>query len=114
MSAPATADWSELLRLARYLASRPRAVYDFPWQDEGFGVRASVDADFVGCLRARPITCGGVCVRGARTAKHWPTTQKTIALSSGEAELAGIVKGAAEGVGIVSVAVDIGFSAGPR
>eukprot|EP00969_Alexandrium_andersonii_P082804 3651326-Alexandrium_andersonii.AAC.1 len=39
MSAPATADWSALLRLARYLVVQPRAVYDFPWQDEGVGVR---------------------------------------------------------------------------
>eukprot|EP00969_Alexandrium_andersonii_P144694 6398356-Alexandrium_andersonii.AAC.1 len=46
--------------------------------------------------------------------KHWSTTQKTIALSSGEAELGGIVKGAAEGVGVVSIALGLGFSAGLR
>eukprot|EP00969_Alexandrium_andersonii_P050102 2199054-Alexandrium_andersonii.AAC.1 len=40
--------------------------------------------------------------------------QKTIALSSGEAEVAGIVKGAAEGMGIASIALDRGFSAGLR
>eukprot|EP00969_Alexandrium_andersonii_P070735 3122088-Alexandrium_andersonii.AAC.1 len=50
-------------------------------------------------------------MRGTHTVKHWSTTQKTIALSSGEAELAGIVKGAAEGMGIASIALDIGFSA---
>eukprot|EP00969_Alexandrium_andersonii_P100904 4451240-Alexandrium_andersonii.AAC.1 len=38
--------------------------------------------------------------------KHWSTTQKTIALSSGEAELAGIVKGAAEGLGRAAIAQD--------
>eukprot|EP00969_Alexandrium_andersonii_P133759 5915613-Alexandrium_andersonii.AAC.1 len=48
---------------------------------------------------------------GAHTIKHWSTTQKTIALSSGEAELAGIVKGAAEGTGLVSVARDLGIDA---
>eukprot|EP00969_Alexandrium_andersonii_P228242 10080134-Alexandrium_andersonii.AAC.1 len=36
---------------------------------------------------------------------------KTIALSSGEAELAGIVKGAAEGLGVVAVAQDLGLMA---
>eukprot|EP00969_Alexandrium_andersonii_P095713 4227668-Alexandrium_andersonii.AAC.1 len=46
--------------------------------------------------------------------KRWPTTQETIALSSGEAELAGIAKGAAEGMGIASIALDLGFSAGLR
>ena len=45
---------------------------------------------------------------GSHLIKHWSSTQKTIALSSGEAELAGIVKGAAEGIGLVSVARDLG------
>eukprot|EP00969_Alexandrium_andersonii_P167149 7387767-Alexandrium_andersonii.AAC.1 len=49
-------------------------------------------------------------MRGAHTIKHWSTTQKTIALSSGAAELAGVVKGVAEGVGIASIAMDLGFS----
>eukprot|EP00969_Alexandrium_andersonii_P171542 7582616-Alexandrium_andersonii.AAC.1 len=38
-------------------------------------------------------------------------TQKTIALSSGEAELAGIAKVAAEGLGLMAIARDLGFSA---
>ena len=41
--------------------------------------------------------------------KHWSATQKTIALSSGKAELAGIVKGAAEDLGVMSVAADLGI-----
>ena len=49
---------------------------------------------------------------GARLIKHWSATHKTIALISGEAELAGIVKGAAEGMGIVPVALDLGVTAG--
>eukprot|EP00969_Alexandrium_andersonii_P030022 1309633-Alexandrium_andersonii.AAC.1 len=35
MSAPMREDWAALLRLARYLLRRPRAVYHFPWQDAG-------------------------------------------------------------------------------
>eukprot|EP00969_Alexandrium_andersonii_P144754 6401224-Alexandrium_andersonii.AAC.1 len=42
---------------------------------------------------------------------HWSATQKTSALSSGEAELAGIVKGAAEGLGLTAIAQDLGFTA---
>eukprot|EP00969_Alexandrium_andersonii_P174029 7693451-Alexandrium_andersonii.AAC.1 len=49
-------------------------------------------------------------MRGQHTIQHWPATQKTIALSSGEAELAGIVKGAAEGLGRVAIVHDLGFS----
>eukprot|EP00969_Alexandrium_andersonii_P285014 12599744-Alexandrium_andersonii.AAC.1 len=46
MSAPTTADWSVLLRLARYLALQPRAVDSSPWQDEGVAIRTFVDTDF--------------------------------------------------------------------
>eukprot|EP00969_Alexandrium_andersonii_P162384 7177384-Alexandrium_andersonii.AAC.1 len=46
-----------------------------------------------------------------RAIKRWSTTQKTIALSSGEAELAGIVKGAAEGLGLTAISQDLGFTA---
>eukprot|EP00969_Alexandrium_andersonii_P069404 3061577-Alexandrium_andersonii.AAC.1 len=45
---------------------------------------------------------------GTHVIKHWSSTQKTTAPSSGEAELAGTVKGAAEGMGFVSVAQDLG------
>eukprot|EP00969_Alexandrium_andersonii_P185922 8215078-Alexandrium_andersonii.AAC.1 len=34
----------------------------------------------------------------------------TIALSSGEADLAGVVKGAAEGPGLAAIAQDLGFA----
>ena len=46
-------------------------------------------------------------MRGSHLIKHWSTTQQTVALSSGEAELKGIVKGAAEGLGIQSVGRDL-------
>ena len=44
--------------------------------------------------------------------KHWATTQKNITLSSGEAELGGIVKGIAEGLGLKSLAADLGIAVG--
>ena len=40
--------------------------------------------------------------------KHWSTTQKAITLSSGEAELGGVVKAASEALGLQSVAEDLG------
>ena len=111
MSNPTTQDWAALERLVRYLAHRPRAVYCYPWQDAGLGFSVFVDTDFAGCILTRRSTSGGACMRGAHLIKHWSTTQKTIALSSGEAELAGIVKGAAEGLGLVAVARDLGLCA---
>ena len=51
-------------------------------------------------------------MRGEHVIKHWSSTQKVVALSSGEAELAGIVKGSAEGIGLQSVAADLGLDLG--
>ena len=41
--------------------------------------------------------------------KTWSTTQTLIALSSGEAELYGLVKAAPEGLGLQSLLADLGF-----
>ena len=49
-------------------------------------------------------------MRGTHCLKHWSSTQTTIALSSGEAELGGLCKGAANGIGLRSVARDLGIS----
>ena len=47
---------------------------------------------------------------GSHLVKHWSSTQKTVTLSSGEAELAGIVKGTAEALGLKSLAADLGLT----
>ena len=49
-------------------------------------------------------------MRSSHCLKHWSTTQPTIALSSGEAELGGLCKGAANGIGLRSVARDLGVT----
>ena len=46
---------------------------------------------------------------GQHLIKHWASTQKTVTLSSGEAELFGVVKGATESLGIRSLASDMGL-----
>ena len=56
------------------------------------------DTDFAGCPRTRRSTNGGCALRGAHLVKRWAVTQKALTLSSGEAELGGVVKGAAEGL----------------
>ena len=45
---------------------------------------------------------------GEHTIKTWSTTQAVIALSSGEAEYYGIVKGASAGLGVRSIMGDLG------
>ena len=66
-----------------------------------------VDTDFAGCLVTRKSTSGGCAMVGRHLVKHWSSTQKVVTLSSGEAELAGIVKGSAEGLGLKSLAEDL-------
>ena len=41
--------------------------------------------------------------------RHWSSTQTTIALSSGEAELGGMAKGISHGLGLRSIASDLGI-----
>ena len=47
---------------------------------------------------------------GSCLLKHWASTQKAITLSSGEAELGGVVRGTCEGLGLVSLAKDLGVA----
>ena len=68
-----------------------------------------VDTDFGGCHVTRRSTSGGAMMHGTHLIKHWSTTQSTVALSSAEAELTGICKGAAQGLGLQALAKDLGL-----
>ena len=109
MAAPRVCDLAALRRLARYLLGAPRMVYHFDWQDEA-DIDAYVDTDFAGCSATRRSTSGGMLCRGRHLLKHWSTTQKGVTLSSGEAELAGVVKGTGEALGLQSIAADLGLT----
>ena len=68
-----------------------------------------VDTDHAGCLRTRRSTNGGALMHGRHTIKTWASTQSVIALSSGEAEYYGVVKGASALLGALSMAKDLGL-----
>ena len=74
----------------------------------------NTDTDWAGCQRTRRSTSGGCIEWGGCTIKTWSTTQAVVALSSGEAELYGIVKGSAEGLGAQSLLKDLGIQARVR
>ena len=94
-AAPTLQSLSKLKKVIRYLKGVPRLVYRFPWQDQRDGdvLVLEVDTDFAGCRATRRSTSGGVALRGAHCLRHWSSTQPTVALSSGEAELGGNSKG---------------------
>ena len=109
MSCPQEADWGKLTRIARYLKTKPRAVQLFA-QEQGINeVTVFTDTDWAGCKRTRRSTTGGCVFLGNCLIKSWSQTQATIALSSAEAELYGIVKGSSEGLGMQSLLHDIGI-----
>ena len=47
---------------------------------------------------------------GTHVIKSWSTNQAVVALSSGEAEYYGMVKGASQGMGLKAIAVDLGVA----
>ena len=66
-------------------------------------------SDWAGDRRSRKSTSGGVASIDGAAIKHWSSTQRSVALSVGEAEYNAIVKGAAEGLGIQALARDLGI-----
>ena len=110
MSKPTKGSFKALVRLVRYLQGAPWLVYSFDWQKEEERLIVYTDTDYAGCLETRKSTSGGVAFRGRHFIKHWSATQKTVTLSSGEAELGGIVKAASEALGLRSISLDLGIA----
>ena len=100
MSDPTKLGVEALKRLGRYLVKRRRLVFLYPFQEEVECMEVYADTDHAGCLRTRKSTSGGCVMLGARMLKAWSSTQPTITLSSGEAELHGVVRASAAGPGM--------------
>ena len=111
MSEPTEADWMDLKRLCRYLKGRTRLVQHRAMEDPRPGViEMLVDSDWAGCPVTRRSTTGGVMIVHGMCIKSWSATQKVVARSSGEAELYAAVRGAAEGLGMRSMARELGWN----
>ena len=85
-------------------------VVNYGYQDFVKMMNVWVDIDYMGCRRARRSSAGAIAMLGNHPVKSWSTTQAIIALSSGEAEYYGIVKGSSVGMGIKSVLADLGVN----
>ena len=99
-----------LKRIARYLLLCPRAQYVYDFQDFQNELKVYSDSNWANCIATRKSTQGGAIVYGQHTVKTWSSTQGVIALSSGEAEYYGLVKGASCGLGAVSMYRDMGIT----
>ena len=109
MSAPTVNGWQGLKRLTRFLCGLPRLVYLFPWQSVD-AIDVYVDTDWAGCARTRKSTSGGCAMLGGHMIKSWSSTQPGVTLSSGEAELCGVIRGSGMGLGFQSLMADLGHS----
>ncbi len=107
MAQPNQASWNALKRLCRYLVGLPRLVFVYRWQTAS-AIDVYTDTDWAGCPRTRKSTSGGCIMVGAHTVKSWSSTQTSVALSSGEAEFNGVVRGSSAGLGYQSLMKDLG------
>ena len=81
----------------------------FPWENLSNEVIGYADIDWAGDKRTLKSTSGGVIHWGSHVLKTWSTSQSTLALSSGEAELYAMTKAATQVTGIISLAADFGI-----
>ena len=94
-----------LKSIACYLKSHPHVQLQYRYPEPPLNMEAIADTDFVG-KRTRKSTNGGCVMSGTHLMKSWATTQTVIAMSSGVAENYGVVKGACEAIGVVSLLQD--------
>merc|ERR1712074_57659 len=109
MAKPTVSNWESLKRLGRYLIDKTRTIAGFPYQQCPESIEVYVDTDHAGCLETRKSTSGGIIMHGCHGVKTWSATQQVIALSSGEAEYYGMVKGAGNAMGISGAFQDMGM-----
>jgi hypothetical protein len=110
MSAPTEGSWTKLKRLVRYLVGVPRLVTKYKWQDATSKLTIFSDANWAGDRQTRKSTSGGAVMIGDHWIKSWSKSQSTIALSSAESELYACIKASSEGLGIISMMMDFGFT----
>ena len=108
MARPRMGDWQLLKRIARYLVGAPRYEQRFRWQDRPSRLDIFTDSDWAGCQGTCRSTSGGVSRWGGHVLKTWSSTQATVALSSAEAELYALTKGAAQALGLMMLLADLG------
>ena len=94
--------------LFRSLKSKPRVVTKFGFCRREAKIFGCSDSDWAGCRRTARSTTGGIIRYCGHYIKSWSSTQKSITLSSGEAELVAAVKMCTEILGVVQLLADWG------
>lgn len=108
MANPTNHHLKKLKHLARYLIGVPEVVIKYCWRYTPDVLNIYVDSDWAGCAETRKSTSGGIVCMGNACVMSMSTSQKVVALSSGEAELYALVQGASRALGLQSVLADLG------
>ncbi len=111
MSTPKECHWKQLKRVVRYLLHRPVVAVHFGWQRWPKRICVFTDSDWAGDRASRKSTSGGAMTAGVHLIRSWSKDQSVLAMSSGEAELYAANYGAAQALGLQSMARDIGMTA---
>ena len=109
-SGPREGEMTSLKRFGRYLIGRERMIAGFRYQGEVNETTIWTDSDYAGCKETRKSTSGGLVMIGNYVIKTWRSiNHAVVALSSGEAEYYGIVKGASVAIGIRTMYRELGI-----
>jgi hypothetical protein len=106
MAKPMVGDEVRLKRTLRYLKSHPTCRLEYKWQEAPTAITLLTDSDWAGDVQTRRSTSGVVIQMGRHLLQFSSKLQKTVALSSGEAELNALVSGLTEALGIGSLCTD--------
>ena len=112
MAHPKAGDEMALKRLLRYLQGAPRCLSRFPMQSSTTSLVAMSDSDWAGCRTTRKSTSGIAVFLGQHLLSFASRLQKSVALSSGEAELVAQTSGIADALGVRNLLFEFGFSCG--
>ena len=114
MAKPIEGDVLKAKTIGRYLLGTPRLVMRFDWCDQIDTLSVYSDSDWAGCRNTRKSTSGGVLMFGGHLIKTYSRQQRTIALSSAEAELYALVAASAEALGMAAYAFYLCIVVKPR
>ena len=103
MAHPRVGDDVRMKRVIRYLKAHPRCRLIFVYQEMPKQVTVLSDSDWAGDQATRRSTSGVMIFHGAHLLPFASRLQKTVALSSGEAELDAQVMGMSEALGVSGV-----------
>ena len=106
MASPRAQDLVALKRVAGYTIRNPRMTCRYPWTQLDSNIEVFGDANIAGCHSTRKSTVGGVAMWSGQFVKVWSKTMAVLALSSGESELAAVVRAATEGMELQSILND--------